>query len=247
MSEPAIEVVGLRKSFLIPSARRTTVREHVLGALRPRRVEPLRVLDGVDLSIAQGEAFGIMGRNGCGKSTLLKIVSGIYAADAGTVHVEGPLTPILELGLGFNTELDAIDNILLLGGVMGLGLRELRGMIDEILAFAELERFASLELKHFSSGMLARLAYAVAFRAVRGTLVLDEIFAVGDAGFKLRCAERCRELHAAGHTVVIVSHDPSAIHFCQRAALLAHGRVAALGPAEEILSAYYAENAHGAS
>jgi ABC-type polysaccharide/polyol phosphate transport system ATPase subunit len=241
VSAPAIAVSALRKSFLIPSVRRTTVREHVLGVLRPRQVESLRVLDGIDLTIAQGEAFGIMGRNGCGKSTLLKIIAGIYTADSGAVRVAGPLTPILELGLGFNPELDAIDNVLLFGGVMGLGLRELRAMLDQILAFAELERFASLELRHFSSGMIARLAYAVAFHSVRGILVLDEIFAVGDAGFKLRCAERCRELHAAGHTILLVSHDPNAMHFCERAALLSDGRVSMLGTGREICDAYFAE------
>src|SRR4029453_4544351 len=107
-----------------------------------------------------GEFFGIMGRNGSGKSTLLKILAGIYPADAGTVTVAGSLTPILGLGLGFNGGLDAIDNVLLLGSVMGVALRELRHRLDEILAFAELERFASLQLKHFSSGMMARVPYA---------------------------------------------------------------------------------------
>jgi len=239
VSVPILEAHGLRKSFSIPSVRRTTVREHILDGWRPRRVEELRVLDGVDFEVARGEAFGIMGRNGSGKSTLLKIVAGIYPADAGAVVVRGSLTPILELGLGFNPELDAIDNVLLLGGVMGLALREIRRLLDEILAFAELERFAGMQLKHFSSGMSARLAYAVAFSAVREVLVLDEIFAVGDAGFRQRCTERCRELHAEGRTVVLVSHDPRVIDaFCGRAILLEGGRVAGSGPAADIARQY---------
>ena len=239
MSDAALLVEEVRKTFLIPAARRSTIREHVLAGLRRAPAEELRVLEGVDFAVARGEAFGIMGRNGSGKSTLLKIVAGIYPADAGRVVVRGALTPILELGLGFNNELDAIDNVMLLGGVMGLRLRELRAMVDEILAFAELERFAGLQLKHYSSGMQARLAYAVAFSAVREILVLDEIFAVGDAGFKRRCEARIRELHDAGHTVLLVSHDPRVIEgFCDRALLLADGKVAMAGGATEVAAEY---------
>jgi ABC-type polysaccharide/polyol phosphate transport system ATPase subunit len=226
----------------IPRVRRATVRDHVLEALSARGVDELRVLDGVEFEVERGEAFGIMGRNGSGKSTLLKIVSGIYPADSGWVEVRGGLTPILELGLGFNAELDAVDNILLLGGVMGLGLRELRGLIDRILAFAELERFAGMQLKHFSSGMAARLAYAVAFSAVRDILILDEIFAVGDAGFRQRSEARCRELHAAGHTVVLVSHDARAVAgFCTRAILLDDGKVASVGAAPDVAAQYVSD------
>ena len=235
----AVEVRGVRKEFTIPTSRHATVRENVFGILRPRRREQLLVLDGVDLEIGRGEFFGIMGRNGSGKSTLLKILAGIYPADSGTVSVAGSLTPILELGLGFNGELDAIDNVLLLGSVMGVAVRELRHRLDEILAFAELERFASLQLKHFSSGMMARLAYAVAFSAVREILLLDEIFAVGDAGFRQRCEARCRALHDAGHTVVLVSHDARAVaSFCTRAAMLDSGRVAIAGAPQEVTAEY---------
>ena len=128
------------------------------------------------------------------------------------------ITPILELGVGWNPELDAIDNVYLVGSVLGMSLREIRDSLDGILAFAELERFARLQLKYYSSGMASRLAYAVAFRAVREVLVLDEIFAVGDAGFRAKCEQRYRELHGAGHTVVLVSHDPRVVEtFCTRA------------------------------
>ena len=149
------------------------------------------------------------------------------------------LTPILELGVGWNPELDAIDNVYLIGAVMGLSLKEIRDGLDRILAFAELERFARMKLKHYSSGMASRLAYSVAFRAVRDVLVLDEIFAVGDAGFRARCEERYRELRTAGHAVLLVSHEQRIVTtFCDRAILLDPGRSIFQGPAEDVASKY---------
>jgi ABC-2 type transport system ATP-binding protein len=236
---PIVEVRGVSKTFRIPSVRRDTVREHALDLFRRRPQERLRVLDDVSFELGRGESLGLMGRNGSGKSTLMKIVSGIYPCDAGEVSVRAPITPILELGVGWNPDLDAIDNIELLGTVMGLSLRELRAAKDEILAFADLERFANLELRHYSSGMAARLAYAVAFRAVREVLILDEIFAVGDAGFKERCQARYRELHRAGHSLLLVSHDPRTIAtFCDRALLLEGGRIVMAGPAAQVADSY---------
>jgi ABC-type polysaccharide/polyol phosphate transport system ATPase subunit/SAM-dependent methyltransferase len=235
----AIDVQSVSKAFRIPSVRRQTIREHALDMFRRRPAERLTVLNDVSFRVARGESIALMGRNGSGKSTLLKIVAGIFAADRGTVRASGALTPILELGVGFNPELDAIDNIYLLGTVMGLSLSEIRGRLDEILAFAELERFARLKLQHFSSGMIARLAYAVAFSAVSEILLLDEIFAVGDAAFKTRCEDRYRELVAAGHTVVMVSHDPYLVaELCDRAILLEQGRVVLDGPAADVAEAY---------
>lgn len=234
-----LEASGIAKSFRIPSVRRNSVRDNVLGLFQPRRVEELRVLEDVSLSVARGETVGIVGRNGSGKSTLLKILCGIYAADRGRVAVRGRLVPVLELGVGWNPDLDAIDNILLLGTVMGLSLREARGAVDEILHFAGLQRFASLELKHFSSGMAARLAYSVAFRVAGEVLVLDEIFAVGDAAFRAQCETRYRQHAAAGGSGLIVSHDPGVItSFCQRALLLDGGRIRAAGRPQEVIEAY---------
>jgi ABC-type polysaccharide/polyol phosphate transport system ATPase subunit len=234
-----IEVREVSKSFRIPSTRRDTVREHLFGLLRPRSFETLRVLDAVSFSVEAGETVGLMGRNGSGKSTLLKILCGIYRSDRGEARVQGAVTPILELGTGWNGELDAIDNILLIGTAMGLTLSEAKAAVDEVLAFAGLERFARLALKHFSSGMAARLAYAVAFKAAREVLVLDEIFAVGDAGFRARCENRYRELRASGCTTLIVSHEPRVIaDFCDRALLLEGGRIRIGGAPQAVLAAY---------
>jgi ABC-type polysaccharide/polyol phosphate transport system ATPase subunit len=240
-----IEVEGVSKTFWIPSAHRETVREHVLSLLRPRRFERLDVLDSVSFEVHAGEALGIMGRNGSGKSTLLRILCGIYQPDRGAVRVRATVTPILELGTGWNPELDAIDNVLLIGSVMGLSLAEIRAGMEEILAFAEVERFAHLKLMHFSSGMLSRLSYAVAFKAVKEVLILDEIFAVGDAGFRARCEERYRTLHALGHTIIIVSHAPPIIStFCDRALLLEGGRLMMDGAPRDVAERYVSMLTH---
>jgi ABC-type polysaccharide/polyol phosphate transport system ATPase subunit len=234
-----IDVDAVSKGFWIPSVRRETIREHVLGVFRPRRFQRLQVLDRVSFELRRGETLGIMGRNGSGKSTLLKVLCGVYSPDYGRVRTHARVTPILELGVGWNPELDAVDNVFLIGSVMGMSLAEIRRSMDEILAFAELERFANLKLKFYSSGMSARLAYAVAFRAVREVLILDEIFAVGDAGFRKRCERRYLDLRALGHTVLIVSHEPPIIaKFCDRALLLDGGRVAFEGSAQEIAARY---------
>jgi ABC-type polysaccharide/polyol phosphate transport system ATPase subunit len=234
-----VEAGGISKAFAIPSVRRETVRDHALDLFRRRGTEVLQVLRDVSFGLRAGESLGLMGRNGSGKSTLLKIVSGIYTADAGEVHTHAAVTPILELGVGWNPDLDAIDNIELLGTVMGMSLRELRGATAAILAFADLERFARLELRHYSSGMAARLAYAVAFYAVRDVLILDEIFAVGDAGFKERCQQRYRDLHRSGRAMLLVSHEPRTIAaFCERALLLEGGRIIMDGPAADVSARY---------
>jgi ABC-type polysaccharide/polyol phosphate transport system ATPase subunit len=235
----ALEVKSLQKSFRIPSVRRTTVREHVLSFLRRRQFRELRVLDGVTFDVLRGESLGIMGRNGCGKSTLLRVIAGVYQPDAGEVTRNAPVTAVLDLGVGWNHELDAVDNILLVGGVMGMTLRKLKQVTPEILEFAGLREFAKLELKHFSAGMAARLAYAVAFWAVRHLLIIDEVLAVGDAQFRERCYQRLRELGDTGHSLLLVSHSPDEItRLCHRALLFEGGRIVAEGPAEVVSRAY---------
>lgn len=238
---PVISARDVSKAFRIPTKRRDTLREHVLGIFEPRQVRRLVVLDNVSFEVQQGEAVGIMGRNGCGKTTLLKIICGIFPPDSGEVRTTAPITPILELGVGWNGELDAIDNVCLVGSVMGLTLTELRRRMEEILDFAEVTDFANLKLKHYSSGMAARLAYAVAFAAVREVLILDEVLAVGDASFKVKCEKRFRTLHESGHTVVMVTHDPRNVsEFCDRALLIDGSRIAMQGRPSEVVQGYLA-------
>jgi ABC-2 type transport system ATP-binding protein len=239
MSEPLVEVESVSKTFWIPDEPRHTIREHVIAGFRPRPMRRLPVLDGVSLQLRRGEALGVMGANGCGKSTLLKLVCGIYIPDDGRVTTRAAITPILDLGIGWNPELDAVDNVYLIGALMGLSLAEIGRSLDAILDFAELRPFARMHLKHFSSGMAARLAYAVAFQAVRDVLVLDEVLAVGDAGFKQRCEARYREIRAAGRTTLVVSHEPYIIRaFCDRAVMLRQGRIVAEGTASDVADVY---------
>lgn len=241
MSAPLIDVESVSKAFWVPDEPRHTIREHVMAGFRPRPQRRLQVLDAVSLQLRPGEALGVMGANGCGKSTLLKLVCGIYVPDAGRVTVRAAITPILELGVGWNPELDAVDNVYLVGALMGLSGADIRKNLDAILAFAELQPFARMHLKHFSSGMAARLAYSVAFQAVREVLVLDEVLAVGDAGFKERCLARYQQIRAAGHTTLVVSHDPNQIKaFCDRAVMLSHGSIVADGTASDVADAYMA-------
>lgn len=242
-----ISVREVAKAYRIPSVERRTVREHLLGMFDPPSYSRLEVLRSVSFDVARGESVAIVGRNGCGKSTLLKLLCGIYRPDSGVVSVQASLTPVLELGVGWNPELNALDNILLLGCVMGMSLRDARSATDEILAFAELEGFATLEVKHYSSGMAARLGYAVAFKAARDVLVLDEVFAVGDAGFRGRCEARYRELRQQGVTVVMASHDARAVELCDRALLLEGGHIAAAGTPADVYEAYVKAASHRAA
>jgi len=239
MSEPLVEVEHLAKSFRLPAGGERTIRQSALGLLRSIPDEELLVLRDVSFSVRKGEAVGVMGRNGSGKSTLLRAVCGIYRPDQGRVVVRTGLTPVLELGIGWSPELDAVDNVLLLGTVMGLPLREVKAAVPEILEFAGLVRFARLPLKHYSSGMAARLAYSVAFASVQGVLVLDEIFAVGDAEFRARCEKRYAALRADGQTVLLVSHDPRTIlDSCDRALLLEQGTIVLDGAPQRVVDAY---------
>ncbi|MFC1850497.1 ABC transporter ATP-binding protein [candidate division CSSED10-310 bacterium] len=234
-----VAVNNIYKTFNIPKVRRDTVREQLFRLGYSRAVERLKVLQGVSFQLERGEALGIMGPNGSGKSTLLKIVCGIYLPDQGSVIVQAPITPILELGIGWNPELDAVDNALLTATAMGVSLIDAKSKIAEILAFAELEKFAQLQLKFYSSGMSARLAYATAFCSVREILIIDEIFAVGDAHFVKKCEQKYRYLLDKGHTMILVSHHPDVIeNFCSRALLLDNGQILLDASAAEVAAEY---------
>ena len=235
----AVSVQEVSKAFVIPHERRTNFKEYFLHPLRRSTFERNDALKDVTFSVPRGEFFGIVGPNGSGKSTLLKIIAGIYREDRGRVQVEGKLSPFIELGVGFNFELSARDNILINGTLLGLTRRELRNKFDDILAFAELERFVDQKLKNYSSGMLLRLAYSIAIQAPFDVLLLDEVLAVGDQSFQAKCFDTFAEMREDHKTVVFVSHDlPSVERFCDRALLLRNGSVELIGSAEEVVGAY---------
>jgi ABC-type polysaccharide/polyol phosphate transport system ATPase subunit len=235
----AITVGGVSKRFVLPHQRYSTFKERALHPLRSRETEELRALDDVSVTIAQGEFFGIVGRNGSGKSTLLKCLAGIYEADGGTLAVEGRLSPFIELGVGFNPELTARDNVVINAVLLGLSRREARRRFDDIIAFAELGEFVDLKLKNYSSGMHVRLAFAVATQVDADVLLIDEVLAVGDAAFQQKCFEQFQRLKASGRTIVFVTHDMRAVErFCDRAMLLERGRVLGIDEPHKIARAY---------
>jgi ABC-type polysaccharide/polyol phosphate transport system ATPase subunit len=193
----------------------------------------------VSFAIEHGEFFGIVGPNGSGKSTLLKILAGIYRQDRGEVHVDGILSPFIELGVGFNPELTARDNVRINGTLLGLSSQELDRRFDDILAFAELERFVDQKLKNFSSGMQVRLAYSIAIQVDFDILLLDEVLAVGDQSFQEKCFRTFERFREEGKTIVLVTHGLEVLEeFADRALQLESGRISAIGPPADVIAAY---------
>jgi ABC-type polysaccharide/polyol phosphate transport system ATPase subunit len=199
----------------------------------------LQAVDDVSVDIDVGEFFGVVGRNGSGKSTLLKCIAGIYDIDHGELGVRGRLSPFIELGVGFNMELTARDNVMINAILLGLTRRQARERFDQIVAFAELEEFLDLKLKNYSSGMHVRLAFSVAIQVDAEILLIDEVLAVGDASFQKKCFDEFERLKGEGKTIVFVTHDMGAVErFCDRAMLLEHGRMVALGEPSKIARRY---------
>ncbi len=230
----AIRVEDLHKSFRIPTQRVDSLKERAVHPFASREYRELHALDGVSFEIRQGEFFGIVGRNGSGKSTLLKLLASIYRADAGKIWIAGRLAPFIELGVGFNQELTARENVVLNGVMMGLTPKEVRDRLDSVIEFAELEEFADLKLKNYSSGMLVRLAFSVMLEADADVLLIDEVLAVGDAAFQQKCADAFYRMKAEGRTIVLVTHEMAAVEaYCHRAMLLSDGEIVFSGdPAE---------------
>lgn len=249
MSSPAIRVERLSKKYRLGSGseRYLTLRDSLVNWIRgPVRQRPehqagreLWALDGVDLDVAPGEVLGIIGRNGAGKSTLLKLLARITHPTRGRIRLRGRISSLLEVGTGFHPELTGRENVFLNGAIMGMSRREIATKFDQIVSFAEVERFVDTPVKRYSSGMQMRLAFSVAAHLEPEILVIDEVLAVGDSGFQRKCLSRMENVGAAGKTVLIVSHSmPLVTRLCTRAVLLEAGKVAADGPAPDVVTQY---------
>jgi ABC-type polysaccharide/polyol phosphate transport system ATPase subunit len=236
---PAVLVDQVHKRFEIPREQVNTLKERAIHPFRRSPTHTLRALRGVSFVVARGEFFGIVGRNGSGKSTLLKCLAGIYGVDGGRIYVSGRMSTFIELGVGFNPDLPARDNALLNATMLGLSPREARRRFDSVIDFAELEDFVDLKLKNYSSGMLVRLAFSVMIHVDAEILLIDEVLAVGDAAFQQKCYDEFERIRSSGSTVLLVTHDMSAVQrFCDRALLLEHGRVVELGDPEYVGNRY---------
>jgi ABC-type polysaccharide/polyol phosphate transport system ATPase subunit len=237
----AIEARDVRKSFSMPRERQTTLKERALHPSawlggEPTRLEALR---GISFDVSRGEFFGVIGRNGSGKSTLLKLLASIYKLDEGSIRIAGQLAPFIELGVGFNPELAARDNVLLNGVMMGLSPAEARSRFEAVIDYAELHDYTGLKLKNYSSGMQVRLAFALMLQAEADVLLVDEVLAVGDAAFQEKCIASLEDLKRRGTTVVLVTHDMDAVEdHCDRAMLIEEGVVGGIGEPATVAARY---------
>jgi ABC-type polysaccharide/polyol phosphate transport system ATPase subunit len=234
-----IRVERLDRSFRVYPQPVRTLKELIVTGGR-QRAELVDALRGVSFHVEPGEAVGLIGRNGSGKTTLLRVLAGIIKPSSGKVDVGGRVASLLELGAGFQPEFTGRENVYLSGSIYGLKRAYIREQLDEIVAFAELERFIDLPVRTYSSGMYMRLGFAIASHLAADVLLLDEVFAVGDEAFQEKCFRKIFEYKARGGTIVFVSHDASAVErLCERAILLVSGRVEFDGPTHDAVTRYH--------
>ena len=250
--KPIITVEGISKKFQINSREPTlvrydTLRESLVKILRAPfsrhrngdRDETIWALHDVNFEVMPGEVMGIIGPNGAGKSTLLKVLSRIIEPTTGRVELYGRVASLLEIGTGFHPDLSGRENVYLNGAILGMRRREIDSRFDEIVAFAEVEKFIDTAVKHYSSGMYVRLAFAVAAHLNPEILIVDEVLSVGDASFQKKCLGKMDDVTRTGRTVLLVTHSLNMVRLhCKRAILFNHGRIARTGPAEEVVDFY---------
>lgn len=247
MSDPvtqqgaAICVENVTMEFRLVHERSASLKDAFVRTLRGERprVERFRALEGVSFDVPRGQALGIIGHNGSGKTTMLRLLAGVLSPSTGHVATIGRVTTLIELGAGFNPDLSGEENVYLAGALYGFRRSEMRRKFDGIVEFAELERFIQVPVKNYSSGMSARLGFAIATDADPDVLVVDEVLAVGDEAFQSKCFDRMRTFRERGKTIVLVSHDLATVEsFCDRALLLDHGRVVAEGAPTDVIETY---------
>lgn len=234
-----IQANNITKIFKIPKEKRYTFKENLVRFFRPVEYEKIKALDNVSFQVERGEFLGVIGPNGCGKTTLLKIIAGILLPSSGRVATEGKISPFLELGVGFNPDLTARENIYQNGIILGLTRRQVKQRFAEIVKFAELGKFIDMRLKNFSSGMHVRLAFSVAIQVDADILLMDEVLAVGDAHFQKKCFEVFDSYKKAKKTIVLVTHDMNAVrNYCSRAIYLKDGTLIKDGQPNQVVDYY---------
>lgn len=237
---PAISLEEVTLRYIVPREMVLTLKEHAIRKLI-RRIEQneLVALREVTLTVRRGERVGVVGPNGAGKSSLFRLIARVRRPSAGRVVVRGRVAPLLELGLGFHRELTGRENVILQGALLGFSRAEMRGRMDRIAAFAELEGYLDAPIRTYSTGMTARLAYSVATDVDPDILLVDEALSVGDDRFRARCRERMGEFRERGKTLLLVSHDlPEVVESCSRVVWMSEGRAVEDGPAGEVCEAY---------
>lgn len=227
--------------FRLVHERSSDLKEAVVRALRGHRseIEQFVALERVRFEVARGEALGIIGHNGSGKTTLLRLLAGVMTPTRGRIEIDGRVTTLIDLGAGFNPHLSGEENVVLTGALYGFSRAEMRRRLPGIVEFAELERFIEVPVKNYSSGMSARLGFSIATYVDPDILVVDEVLAVGDEAFQLKCFDRMQSFRDGRKTIVLVSHDLAMIErFCDRALLLNHGRIVAEGRPADVIAEY---------
>lgn len=239
-----VDAEGVWKRFRIPHERRATILDHVAGVLsvlegRRYSYEEFWALKQISFKLEHGESVGIIGPNGSGKSTLLKLIARVMTPDRGTIRTNGPIAPVLELGIGFHGDLTVRENAVVYGVIMGLPRSEMKRRTESILEFAGLTRFQDAKLKTLSSGMAVRLAFSIAIQTEADIFLIDEALAVGDIQFQQKCLDKFREFKKEKKSIVLVSHSMNLIRdFCEKTLYLSSGETRAFGPSEDVTNQY---------
>lgn len=236
---PAIECKNVTKIFRIPHEPIRSVKDSLVSIFARKQYEQFFAVKNLSLSVEHGEFLSIIGSNGCGKSTLLKLIAGIYVPTQGSILVDGKMSPFLELGVGFNGDLTARENIFLYGAVLGLSRRQVKDRFDQIVEFSELEKFLDTRLRNYSSGMYVRLAFATAIQSDAPIFLFDEVLAVGDARFQEKCFRLFDKMREAGKTIVFVTHDLTTVSkLSDRVVWLDRGCMVLEGSPDTVVPAY---------
>ena len=240
LGEPCIQLKDVTVRFNMAGEKVDNLKEYFIKLIkRELRFKEFRALDNVTLTINKGESWALVGSNGAGKSTLLKLICGILTPYTGSVKVRGSIAPMIELGAGFDPNLTAKENIYINGAGLGHNRKFMKEQYESIVDFAELWDFMDLPIKNYSSGMRARLGFAVATIVDPDILIIDEVLAVGDKAFQQKCRDRIREMQTKGVTLIFVSHaKPPVLELCEHAVWLDHGKVKKIGATEEVYEAY---------